>query len=515
MNRHIIFLLSLVFAATLVLDARAAADSEGRNTVEEARTIGWPMLTGPQGNFHPLQSGVELVDDAADIRRVWISEYGDIGFGKAGRRPMGKVRSLKDPGAHQGGFSSPIVADGTVYVSHFRPGGDVRFEAESFRLEGLDAKVLTVAADDVVVAIDAATGKTRWVAAQKGKGLSVLMGKRGGWGPTPVYHDGRVFAVGTTGRIYALDAKDGSLVWESNVGARHEQMKQIKAEALAKKAKAGNTGAWNSSPIVAGGMLVVPDYKGGLRGHDMQNGKLQWETPGVLCDTATPAIMQLDGEALLLSPGGRSGKVSLINPKDGKVLWTLSGLGPNRRTLTPVDGMVLLNIKPVEGKEDGQYGGYRITRKGSEKVWELPDKPGWRDHWRPDAGAHRYTVAGDGVVYLFTRRDKEAGLPNAVARIRMKDGKVLVRKDVERITMPYLCEDKLVFFGDLNHHPDWGTWQLLPLDFEKDTPVSTAKFQHSLTSGYEVQMEFPYVAGRMYMRTIDGRVVCYDLRKEE
>ncbi len=514
MNRSQVARMSvLAYACLLCVAAAAFGDKAGTLTEAQAQKIGWPMLTGPRGNFQTTQCGIELVSDPAQIRLIWTSAYDDIGFGKAGRRPMGKVRSLGDASAHQGGFASPIVADGTVYVSHFRPGGDVRFKDASFRLKGLDPKVLTVAADDVVVAIDAATGKTRWVAAQEGKGLSVLMGKRGGWGPTPVYHDGRVFAVGTTGRLYALSATDGKLLWEASVGARHEEMEELKAEWMAKQVQPGKCGAWDSSPVVAGGVLVVPDYRGGLRGHDVEDGKLLWERPRVLCDKATPAIVRIDGEELLLCPGGRDGKVHLINPADGKLLWSLTGLGPNRRTLTPVDGLVMLNIKPADKKEVGQLACYRVTREGAEKRWALPDNPKYGDHWWPDGGAHRSTVGRDGTLYYFVKRNKEAQLPAAICRIRLSDGKVLLRKEVERITMPYLCEDKLVFFGDLNHHPDWGTWHLLPVNFTADTEVAVAKFKHSLTSGYEVQMEFPYVAGRMYMRTIDGRVVCYDLRK--
>ena len=514
-SRRLPLRIAVVSAAVLCVPFVATAqEATPRPTVEQARKIGWPMLTGPTGNFQALQSGIDLVDRAEDIRLVWASEYSDIGFGKAGRRPMGVVRSLKDPVPHQGGFSSPIVADGTVYVSHFRPGGDVRFDSESFRLEGLDPTVLTVAADDVVVAIEAATGKTRWVAAQEGKGLSLLMGKRGGWGPTPVYHDGRVFAVGTTGRIYALSAADGTLLWESNVGPRHEQMEKLKTEALKARSAPGNFGSWDSSPILAGGMLVVPDYSGGLRGHDVKTGKLQWQRPKVLADTATPAIVSLDGRQLLLCPGGMDGQVHLVDPKDGSLLWTLKGLGPNRRTLTPIGDVVLLGAKPVDGKESGRFAGYQIGLNGARKLWDLPEGPQFGDQWRPDSGAHRYTAGRDGTLFLFVGRDKEAGTPNALCRIRLSDGQVLLRRELERITMPYICEDMLVFFGDLNHHPDWGTWQLLPMTFTKDTPVSTAGFKHRLTSGYEVQMEFPYVAGHIYMRTIDGRVVCYDLRRQ-
>jgi hypothetical protein len=36
---------------------------------------------------------------------------------------------------------------------------------------------------------------------------------------------------------------------------------------------------------------------------------------------------------------------------------------------------------------------------------------------------------------------------------------------------------------------------------------------HLQTTAYEVYMEHPCVNGRIYLRTKDGRVACYDLRK--
>jgi hypothetical protein len=80
--------------------------------------------------------------------------------------------------------------------------------------------------------------------------------------------------------------------------------------------------------------------------------------------------------------------------------------------------------------------------------------------------------------------------------------------------MPYLVEDRLLYFGDLCHHPAWGKWWLISADPSAAPvlPQEGAAFDHLLTSGYEVQLEFPIVAGRIFMRTLQGRIACYDLR---
>ncbi len=47
----------------------------------------------------------------------------------------------------------------------------------------------------------------------------------------------------------------------------------------------------------------------------------------------------------------------------------------------------------------------------------------------------------------------------------------------------------------------------------EDAPGEPADFAHLLRSGHEVQLEYPPVAGRFFMRTIRGHLVCHDLRK--
>ena len=66
----------------------------------------------------------------------------------------------------------------------------------------------------------------------------------------------------------------------------------------------------------------------------------------------------------------------------------------------------------------------------------------------------------------------------------------------------------------LCHHPAWGKWYMQPAGrLAEGRPGEPVPFQHLLTSGHEVQSEFPYAAGRSFMRTPEGRIVCYDPRR--
>ena len=168
----------------------------------------WPQVSGPFGNFNPRQYGVKLVDDLKDAKAVWTSEDNDLGYGKTSSGGGAGVKSIW-PG-HPGSVNALIAAEGMVFASSFRPAGEVW--AEEFgkgvkdklpleRQERLRSNT-RIDADDFVIAIDQTTGKTVWKAIEEKKGFFRAMGKRGGWSVSPVYYNGKVFSMGTTGLLY-------------------------------------------------------------------------------------------------------------------------------------------------------------------------------------------------------------------------------------------------------------------------------------------------------------------------
>ena len=214
-----------------------------------------------------------------------------------------------------------------------------------------------------------------------------------------------------------------------------------------------------------------------------------------------------------------SGELRLIDPKSGKVLWTVKDLGPNRHTLTPDSQRVIVN---VSGKEKGEYGRlacYELSLTGAKRIWEMPDEFEYGHAWWPDDGAHRKIVQHEGKAHLMFAVRKSKSEPRIVSPVTVDTatGKILAeRRNMDHpMIMPSIVEDRLLFFGDLNHHPAWGKWWLLPKDFPANKPLPEAvPFDHLLTSGYEVQLEFPIVAGRVFMRSIEGKIVCYDIQKQ-
>ena len=127
----------------------------------------------------------------------------------------------------------------------------------------------------------------------------------GGAGPraTPTVYGGRVYAMGATGIVNALDATTGALIWTRNVetdtGARRPDW------------------GFSGSPIVVGDLLVVA-ASGRLVAYDLANGTPRWtrQTSGGGYSSPHPATLAGVPQILLLNGSGIT-SVSL----DGGILW--------------------------------------------------------------------------------------------------------------------------------------------------------------------------------------------------
>ncbi len=167
-------------------------------------------------------------------------------------------------------FSSPIVADGLVFVHALADGK----EAED------------------VLAFDAITGKLRWRDSYpRAKYRSQL-----GAGPraTPCVADGSLFTYGITGTLSCYDARTGKLRWRVNP---YE----------ANKLTLPHFGVC-SSPIVAAGKVIV--LVGGaefaVAAYDVASGKLAWKALDEPAGSASPTLLRT-------GPDGTDGEIVCAN----------------------------------------------------------------------------------------------------------------------------------------------------------------------------------------------------------
>lgn len=491
----------------------------------------WPQANGPFGNFTPRRSNVRLLDDASRARQVWLSEDDDLGYAKGS--VSGYLQNLARWPGHPGSSSGPIAAEGKLFVTTFRPAGEAWAEnlpqyrnylgqpqkkpfseEETARLR----RNLRILGDDLTVAIDLKTGRTVWKAVEAGRGLNRYMGKRQGFCVSPAWHEGVVFSMGTTGLLHAYDADDGEKLWETHIGPAHVEALQHKAEVLAKKTLPGGMG-WDVSLVVAGGVLIVPLFDGvdvGLRGVDVQSGETLWQVENACSRHATPAVWTHEKKQYVLT-ATVSGELHLIDPTDGRVLWTIEGLGENHFSLTPTDRHVFVNGGSNTPRKEGDnemYGllaAYAIRPEGATLAWKHPAQPKLFFPTWMDSCARRFLAVRDGRVYY-----RAHGPDKTEKRLLILDedtGKPLAEMQINSPALQfYPAEDKLLVIRDASHSET----ELAFITTDANDFRQPAEFwspPHLQTTAYEVYLEHPFVDGRLYLRTKDGRIACYDLRK--
>ncbi len=522
----------LVGSAWLGLVARIVRAEDLASRIyseEEAWQLGWPSLAGPFGNFLPARTGVELVDDLANARLVWESEDRDFGRAKHTTytfKAPGNLTRLLGPDAevHPGGWAGPIIADGKLFATSFRPSGPV-YQVKNPMTGTVEPARLE--AEDLLIALDAKTGRLLWKAVEPG-GFVWGVGKRGGFQVAPAYAAGKVFSMGTTGRIFAYESATGRKLWERPpLPELAEARRKWLAEPSVFQVTSGGH-LPQQSLVVAGGVLIVPRGRQ-LMGLDASTGQTKWqlggtrELPEVIAGYATPSVWRHQGREYLLvanaAPPGKA-ELRLIDPQDGKVLWTFGGLNATYFTLAPSAEHVLVNIgskHQLEGKKTptfyGRLGALRLSPEGAALAWAFPDEPKYLFQTWPDSCAMRPVLLRDGLVYFVSKGPSEQ-TDHRLVIAEERTGKILVDQGGLRNVRGYqlLIEDRLLVA------PDWAHGSRAFFDLytagPKDFRQLCAGWQppQPLTTAYMVFLETPVVAGRIFLRTETGTVVCYDLR---
>jgi outer membrane protein assembly factor BamB len=156
--------------------------------------------------------------------------------------------------------------------------------------------------DEVVAAYRVKTGEPVW----RHRDPARFYESNGGAGPrgTPAVHNGRVYALGATGILNALDARSGAVLWSRN----------------AAKDTGAPTPGWGftSSPLIVGDLLVVA-ASGRLGAYEIATGNLRWTRATGGAGYSSPHLLTVDGVTHIVLLHGRG--VSGIAPADGTVLW--------------------------------------------------------------------------------------------------------------------------------------------------------------------------------------------------
>ena len=206
--------------------------------------------------------------------------------------------------------------------------------------------------DEIVSCYRVSTGEPVW----RHRDPIRFYESNGGAGPraTPTIYGNRVFAMGATAMLNALDARTGKVIWSR------------KAADDAKRA----IPMWgiSSSPLIVDDVVIVAP-NGTLVAYDINTGDQRWIGPQHSGSYSSPQLMTFDGVAqvvILSSPG-----VVSVNPADGKQLWEHKWEGgaivqPGQTE----DGDILINAMAATGG----LGTRRLSVKKDDAGWKAEER---------------------------------------------------------------------------------------------------------------------------------------------
>jgi outer membrane protein assembly factor BamB len=433
------FIAALVLVVLGVVGERLCADGgEGD----------WPQWRGP-GRTGVGEGGPRLATTwpAGGPVKVWESEA--------------LPRCDTDGG---GGYGSVTVAAGRVYL--FTSWGHKEAASQPAAEEPAAASqaaggVKGVRTSDVILCLDAASGKTLWKKEFPGVGLK-HMDLYNGSSSTVTVAEGRCYAVGTAG-VYCLDAKTGAEVWQH-------------ASAPA-----------SSSFLVFDGMAVAQLEQ--LKAFDAVTGRELWTQPKVKSHSNSPVLWRSGGKVRIICNTPQDG-VACVVPGTGELLWSRVPGGEHSTPAVSGDYMVIL----AEVFKRSMVC-YKLSEEKAERQWsiaELHDQSAspviWRDH-----------------VYAYANKTMPWGKVNRLVCAELATGKIVA--DVARgeayWASPAIADGKLFFLEDK-------TWQaavhLTCFDASPEhfVELGQAKVECSLCVS-------PAIAGgRLYLRQLNS-VACYEL----
>ena len=179
-----------------------------------------------------------------------------------------------------------------------------------------------------------------------------------GAGPrgTPTLAGDRVYAMGATGIVNALDARTGARIWSRNAVA--DTGKQIPEWGIA------------SSPLVVDGIVILA-VAGQLIAYDAATGQQRWVGQSGGGGYSSPQLATIAGvqQALLL----RGSRTISVAPATGTLLWEHSAGPPSTAIVQPAvtaDGDVLI----AGGDSMGGTGMRRLALTRGADGWKVEER---------------------------------------------------------------------------------------------------------------------------------------------
>ncbi len=488
---------------------------------QEARRIGWPCWSGPYQNFRAIACGHKLVDYLQQARLVWLSEeitpVAKAYSSKSGSYSGGR-HGASQRGLYGGGGASPVVADGRVFLIYYRPADHTPWVEMP---PGRRQKRIALLATDVVLCIDAYTGKTLWKKEFAGGPCYTGNKSAGNSGLSPCLYKGRVYSFCTGHVLRCLDAKTGQIVWETSLpvygnrvrayveAIRDRKKFSVEDVGLSNAIKSTHFGSRQGQNLVCiGGVILVE----GLLAFDAATGSLLWQKK----ISGYPVRWSCGGREYILIARNDIGRRSIlcIEPRTGTEMWTAPFGGAPQDTMLGIAGNLIVGRAPgvtftdARGRDtnEGLLAMWRIGPQGATLIWKHDVKTGFRIH------SKNQPVLMDGLVYCGVHPPGTEPYP--VACFDVGTGRHLGTIDVPSGRRPgniMRIEDRLMILGDASHIKNTVFWAIAS---REQFGVAGRPWvnPHPPTTPLYATITWPYVDGLLFMRGADG-IYCYDLRR--
>jgi outer membrane protein assembly factor BamB len=206
--------------------------------------------------------------------------------------------------------------------------------------------------DEEVSCYSLASGKLVW----RHRDAARFWEPAAGAGPrgTPTVVDGRVYTLGATGIVNALDADTGAVVWSRNA----------QSDTGAKRPDWG----FSSSPLVVHDVVIVA-ASGRLVGYDVATGTPRWFAQAGGGSYSSPHLMTIGGVAQIVMWSGAG--VTSVTPAKGTPLWKHAWTGmPIVQPAQTSDGDVLI----AAGTLIGGVGTRRLAVARGSGGWTVQER---------------------------------------------------------------------------------------------------------------------------------------------
>ena len=219
----------------------------------------WPHWGGPNRNFMIDSTGLADSWPEAGPLELW-------------RRDLGE------------GYSAILVEDGVLYT-HYRTGDQ-----------------------EIVVALDAVSGDTSWEYSYEAPAEGWTFERGAGPHATPSLLGGRLFTVGSTGKLHCLRSADGGVVWS------HDLMEDYDASFRHR--------GYSSSPIVHDDAVLLPVGGEGrmVIAFRQEDGSVLWQAGDDDNSYSSPILIELEGRYQLVVFGAN--EIAGLDTATGTPMWS-------------------------------------------------------------------------------------------------------------------------------------------------------------------------------------------------